>query len=137
MRIFSEKIKYGIAAIFELAKNRHKGYIQIKEISKAQNIPQNYLEQLLIILKKSGLISSMRGAQGGYKLEKNPAEIKIIDIIEILEGPLNLFGSNFSSEIFKYFWDDIEKKIKDLFEISIEDLIKKEEILKDALFFQI
>ena len=70
MKIFSDKINYGLSAIFELAKNKHKGLIQIKDIATAQGIPQNYLEQFLTDLKKAGLVESVRGSQGGYRLKK-------------------------------------------------------------------
>jgi Rrf2 family cysteine metabolism transcriptional repressor len=137
MKIFSDKVKYGFLAIFELAKNSYKGLIQIKEIAAAQNIPQNYLEQLLVQLKTAGIVESMRGAQGGYKLKKSAAEIRVIDIIEVLDGPLTIINYSKSTEIFKALWKEIEKKFKELLEITIEDLVKKEDLINERLFFQI
>ena len=82
MKIFTEKVRYAIASLYELAKVYSQNLvIQKKDISKSQNIPENFLEQLLLILKRHGLIESIRGAKGGYKLKKPPEEISIFDII--------------------------------------------------------
>ncbi|MFW9872793.1 MAG: RrF2 family transcriptional regulator [Candidatus Thorarchaeota archaeon] len=79
------KVKYGLAALFELAKNYNMGYTQIKDIALAQIIPQNYLEQIIFTLKKARLVESLRRTQGGYKLRRSASLIKVIDIIEILD----------------------------------------------------
>ena len=137
MKVFTEKIKYGLSALFELAKNNFKGYIQIKEIATAQNIPQNYLEQLLINLKRAGLVDSMRGAQGGYKLKKTAREIKVIHLIEALESPITIVDYSKNPEVLQSFWKTIEYKFKDLFNITLEELVKKEDILRKRINYQI
>ncbi len=137
MKIFSEKINYSLSALFELAKNHHQGYIQISEIAKAQNIPQNYLEQLLLNLKRAGLVESMRGAQGGYKLRKNPNLIKIFDIIHAFENPINMVDYTNNSEILKAFWKKIEIDFELLFQTTLEDLVNAENKLDKRIFFQI
>ncbi|MBY8981918.1 MAG: Rrf2 family transcriptional regulator, partial [Candidatus Lokiarchaeota archaeon] len=104
MKIFSEKVNYSLLALFELARNQHKGYIQIKEIAESQKIPQSYLEQLLIILKKAELVESLRGAQGGYKLKISANEIKIIDLIEILEGPIKIIDYDKITNTLQFYW---------------------------------
>ena len=86
----SVKSKYGLAAVIELAQKQEKGPIQIKAISGNRNIPQNYLEQVLVELKKGGLVRSFRGINGGYKLQKDPKSISVKDVLTILEGPCKL-----------------------------------------------
>ena len=137
MRVFSEKVNYGLSAIFELAKSYYKGYIQIKEIANAQRIPQNYLEQLLINLKRAGLVESMRGAQGGYKLKKSASEIKIIEVIEALEGSITILDFSNNSEVLQSYWQKIEDKFKELFNNTLEDLVNEEDLLKKRLSYQI
>ena len=137
MKVFTEKIKYGLAALFELAKNDFKGYIQIKEIATAQNIPQNYLEQLLISLKRAGLVDSMRGAQGGYKLKRLAREIKVLNLIEALESPITIVDYSKNPEVLQSFWKTIEYKFKDLFNITLEELVKEEDILRKKIDYQI
>jgi Rrf2 family protein len=137
MKIFSKKVKYGLAALFELAKNYNIGFIQTKYIAVTQNIPQNYLEQLLSILKKAGLVESMRGSQGGYKLNKPANQIKIIDIIEVLDGPLIISETSRSNETLNIYWNQVEAQFKNLLNDTLEELVKEEDILNKRLFFQI
>ncbi|MBY9006371.1 MAG: Rrf2 family transcriptional regulator [Candidatus Lokiarchaeota archaeon] len=137
MKIFSDKINYGILALFELGKNYHKSHIQIKEISKEQNIPKSYLEQLLVLLKKSELVESIRGAQGGYKLKRPPNQIQIIDIIEALESPLLMVDYSKNSEVLQIYWKKKEIEFKSLFNTTIEELINEENILKKRIFYDI
>ncbi|SHH39929.1 transcriptional regulator, BadM/Rrf2 family [Clostridium collagenovorans DSM 3089] len=86
----STKGRYGVKAMVELAINYGKDPVSIKSISERQNISESYLEQLFSTLRKVGLIKSIRGAQGGYVLNKEPAEITIYDVIEVLEGPIEI-----------------------------------------------
>ena len=137
MKIFSKKVKYGLAALFELARNSHLGFIQIKDIASTQKIPQNYLEQLLSLLKKAGLVESKRGSQGGYKLNKPADQIKIIDVIEVLDGPLILSETSRSNEILSIYWNQVETQFKNLFNDTIEKLVIEETKLNNRLSFQI
>ena len=137
MKIFSKKVKYGLAALFELAKNYNMGYIQIKDIASAQKIPQSYLEQLLSILKKTNLVISLRGSQGGYKLNRPVSQIKIIDIIEALDGPLIISDSTKSSEVLNIYWKKIEDQFKEILNDSLEKLLIEEDQLIKRLFYQI
>ena len=137
MKIFSKKVRYGLAALFELAKNYNMGFIQIKDIASAQNIPQNYLEQLLSILKKAGLVESMRGSHGGYKLNKPADKIKIIDIIEALDGPLIISETSRSNDILNIYWNQIETQFTNLFNDTLEKLVNEETKLNERLHFQI
>ena len=137
MRVFSEKVNYGLSAIFELAKSYNKGYIQIKQIATSQNIPKNYLEQLLIDLKRAGLVESMRGSQGGYRLKRMASDIKIIDLIDALERPIEIVDYSKNSVVLQDFWKNIEKKFKGLFNDSLEKLIKDENQLNKRFTYQI
>ncbi|WP_291579133.1 RrF2 family transcriptional regulator [Clostridium sp. UBA6640] len=86
----STKGRYGVKAMVELAIHYGKEPVSIKTISERQNISEYYLEQLFSTLRKSGLIKSIRGAMGGYVLGKAPDEIRIYDILEVLEGPIEI-----------------------------------------------
>jgi Rrf2 family protein len=74
--------------MFDLAQNYGSGPISLKTVAERQNLSDHYLEQLIAMLKKSGLVKSMRGAQGGYVLAREPSEIKVGDVIRALEGPI-------------------------------------------------
>jgi Rrf2 family transcriptional regulator, cysteine metabolism repressor len=86
----STKGKYGVRAVFEIARHYGKGPITIKEIAERQGISFSYLEQILHKLGKSGMIESVRGPAGGYLLARKPAELTIGDIVRTLEGPIAL-----------------------------------------------
>lgn len=79
---------YGLKAMFDLALHYGSEPIPLKSVAKRQNISDNYLEQLISVLRKAGLVKSVRGAQGGYMLARHPEEITVGEIIRVLEGPI-------------------------------------------------
>lgn len=64
--------------------------LMVKEIAEQQNLPPTYLEQLMVLLRKAELVGATRGAHGGYVLARPASDITLAEIIEVLEGPLNL-----------------------------------------------
>jgi Rrf2 family cysteine metabolism transcriptional repressor len=86
--IMSTKGRYGLKIMFELAKKYSKGTVSLKDIAKEQELSETYSEQLISHLRKAGLVNSIRGAQGGYELSRQPSEISVGEIIRTLEGPL-------------------------------------------------
>ncbi len=84
----STKGRYGVKAMFDLAEHFGDGPVALKGIAERQGISEHYLEQLMAVLRKAGLVKSIRGAQGGYVLAREPANITVGDIIRVLEGPL-------------------------------------------------
>jgi len=79
---------YGLKAMFYLATRYGAGPIPLKNVAEMQNISEHYLEQLIAILRKAQLVKSVRGAQGGYILARSPEEIRVGEIIRVLEGPI-------------------------------------------------
>ncbi|SKA75890.1 transcriptional regulator, BadM/Rrf2 family [Clostridium sp. USBA 49] len=86
----STKGRYGVKAMVDLAIHYGGEPVSIKSISERQKISEYYLEQLFSSLRKANLIKSVRGAQGGYVLNKAPKDITIYDIMEVLEGPIEI-----------------------------------------------
>lgn len=84
----STKGRYGVAAMYDLAMHSGQGPIALKSVAMRQGISEHYLEQLMGTLRKAGYVKSVRGAQGGYTLTKDPAAISVGDIIRIMEGPI-------------------------------------------------
>jgi Rrf2 family transcriptional regulator, cysteine metabolism repressor len=85
----STKGRYGVRAMFDLAMHNAEGAIALKSVAQREHISEKYLEHLFASLKKAGLIHSVRGAQGGYRLAKSPEDITLGDIIRVLEGPVS------------------------------------------------
>jgi Rrf2 family transcriptional regulator, cysteine metabolism repressor len=84
----STRGEYGIRAVLDIALHSKEGPVTLKSISGRQEISEPYLEQLVGGLRKAGLVTSTRGAQGGYVLAREPSQIKIGDLIRVLEGPI-------------------------------------------------
>ncbi len=84
----STKGRYGVAAMYDLALHYGQGPISLKSVAERQGISEHYLEQLMGTLRKSGYVKSVRGAQGGYTLTRDPSQITVGDIIKIMEGPI-------------------------------------------------
>ena len=79
---------YGLKAMFDMAQHYGADPIPLKMVAERQSISEHYLEQLIAALRKSGLVKSVRGAQGGYKLARPPGEIQVGEIIRVLEGTI-------------------------------------------------
>jgi len=87
---FSSRAIYGMRAMLALARLHGHGSTFLKDIAEAEGLPGTYLEQLMVPLRKGGLVQAVRGAKGGYTLAHPPAEISVLAILEALEGPLVL-----------------------------------------------
>lgn len=120
MAIISTKGSYGLTAMLILAKESKK-LLQIKDIAAQGEIPQNYLEQILVLLKKAGLVESIRGANGGYKLAKDKNLITVYEVLDSLECCLSQVD-NKNSTLLEPFWDDVQEKIKGIFLLNIKEL---------------
>ncbi|HEX2909256.1 MAG TPA: Rrf2 family transcriptional regulator [Chloroflexia bacterium] len=85
----SSKGEYGLRALFDLAQHFEQNPRRSREIAEAQGLQEDYLNQLLITLRKAGLINSLRGPQGGHVLARPPHQITLYEIIRELEGDIS------------------------------------------------
>lgn len=83
---FSMKTEYGVRAVVELAANAGRGAMQSGEIARRQRIPGPFLDQVLMTLRRAGLIDSVRGPHGGHRLARSPDDIRLDEVIACLEG---------------------------------------------------
>lgn len=88
--MMSKKCKYAIKALIALAEHYEQGNLFTADISKAQNIPKKFLEQILLELKHAGYLGSKQGYGGGYYMKKNPTEITVADIYRLFDGNIAL-----------------------------------------------
>lgn len=86
----SMRSDYGARAMIELARRYGEGPVQSADIAARQGIPEAYLEQLLTVLRKAGLLRSTRGPHGGHELARQPTQITFGEVVRTLEGPLTL-----------------------------------------------
>ena len=85
---FSTRGEYGVRLMVELARHHGDGPVSLSEMADHEALPRPYLEQLVVSLRGHGLVTSTRGARGGYQLARDPADIRMSQVIEALEGPI-------------------------------------------------
>jgi len=88
--ILSKKTRYAIVALTRLARDYGKGPMQIREIAEIEKIPQSFLENILLDLKKNGILGSNLGKSGGYYLLKKPEEVTLAEVVRLFEGTISL-----------------------------------------------
>ncbi len=86
----SSRGRYGIKAVFELARHYGRAPVPLAAVARAQGVPEPYLEQLMPALKRAGVVQAARGAQGGYRLSRPPGAVTVGDVVRALEGPIHL-----------------------------------------------
>ena len=87
----STRGRYGLRAMVDIAANAREGKcVSLSCVAKRQDISESYLEQLVLPLRRAGLLKSIRGAQGGYETAKDPKDITVGDILRAIEGPMSL-----------------------------------------------
>ncbi len=118
---------YAILAIFELALHPATTRVQARELAGRQDIPLRFLEQILNQLKKAGMVESVRGAAGGYKLACPAREISLARILEAVEGDVTLLDSRVKPSCVLYkVWQEIEQEfVAKLRSITVEDLVRR------------
>jgi Rrf2 family protein len=86
--MLSKKSQYAFKALAYLTEKFNKGPVLISEISAKKNVPLKFLENILLELKKAGILESKKGKGGGYFLKKDPADIKVVTIVRLVNGPV-------------------------------------------------
>ena len=127
----STKGRYGVKAMVDLAIHYGNSPVSIKTISERQSISEYYLEQLFSPLRKAGLIKSIRGAQGGYVLNREPKDITVADVMNVLEGPVEIAecieGTECDNVDFcatRLLWEKIKNSIDEVMEnITLQDIV--------------
>ena len=129
----STKGKYGLRAMIDLAQYSEQEAVSISSIAQRQKISESYLEQLVAKLKKAGLVVSIRGAAGGYRLARPAADISVGDVLRALEGDVRAVICTAQTEegcegeelcVTKYVWQRINESIeKTVDEMMIDQLV--------------
>ena len=88
----SQKGLYALQAMMMLTRRYTQGAIRIRDIAYEENLPEKFLELILLELKNARIVESVRGAKGGYRLRRAPSEIRLSEIIRLIDGPLAPFG---------------------------------------------
>ena len=137
----STKGRYGLRALIDLALYSEEEAVSLQRIAGRQNISVSYLEQLVRKLKKEGLVTSVRGAQGGYKLAKPAQEISVGEVLRALEGSINAVscgeGENVHCQgedlcVTRYVWQRINASIQETVDsIMLDQLVEESRRVRD------
>lgn len=136
----STKGRYGLRALIDLALYSENETVSIQSIARRQNSSDSYLEQLMRKLRSAGLIVSVRGAQGGYKLARPANEISVGDVLRALEGSLEAVtcgGEDNSCQgadlcVTKFVWERINSSIRDTVDsIKLSQLVEESRLMRE------
>jgi Rrf2 family protein len=135
----SQKSRYALRAIFELAKRDSSinSPLKIGEIARSQAIPPRFLEVILSQLKQAGFVDSRRGNEGGYYLVASPDKITVGDVLNFIQGPVEPAGCISNNEIdncplkedcvFQPLWEQVKKAVSEIYEnTTFEDLVEQD-----------
>ena len=130
----STKGRYGLRALIDLELYSDQEAVSIQSISTRQHISDSYLEQLMRKLKKEGLVCSIRGAQGGYRLARPAEKISVGDVLRALEGSIEAVSCGEGNEhcqgedlcVARYVWQEINKSIQETVDsIMLSQLVEE------------
>ncbi len=135
MMKLSTRARYGTRVLLDLALRRGEGPVQLKDIARDQQVSVMYLEHLIRPLMAAGIVKSMRGARGGIWLVKPPQEIRLSEVIGLLEGSTAPVGCldapstcpRASSCVTRDIWAEMKKAVDDVLEsTTLQDLVERQ-----------
>ena len=88
MLSITTKSPYALRALAELARSGGDGPVPIGELARRRDVPVQFLEQLFAVLRRAGILRSQRGVKGGYSFARPPSEVTVLELVELLDGPL-------------------------------------------------
>lgn len=130
MRV-SAKADYALRALIEMATRTDGKPVSAEELGRLQDIPSNFLQAILADLRRAGIVMALRGQSGGWRLQRDPAEVSVADVIRAVDGPLvSVYGLrpeavtyNQKADVLQKVWIAARHALRDVFEhVSIADL---------------
>jgi Rrf2 family transcriptional regulator, cysteine metabolism repressor len=119
MLSITSKSPYAVQALAELGRSSGSEPVPIGELARRREMPVQFLEQLFAVLRRAGVVSSQRGVKGGYRFARDPAQVTVLEIVELLDGPLGRDANG-------VFADAAAAARRVLAETTIADVIERE-----------
>jgi Rrf2 family cysteine metabolism transcriptional repressor len=126
----TSKSPYAVLALAELGRSAGTGPVPIGELARKRDVPVQFLEQLFAVLRRAGIINSQRGVKGGYRFAREPATVTVLEVVELLDGPLGRDASG-------VFADASEAARTVLAGTTIADVIEREALDAGASMYHI
>jgi len=124
----SSKGVYGVMAMVDLAVHHNAGPVKIRTIAERQDLPKKYLEQVLLDLKRGGLVGSSRGKNGGYFLDRDPEGITLLEILDVLEEHVCLVEEDPQHpEYLRTFWTEQTDRLRAQLKVPLSELVERKE----------
>jgi Rrf2 family protein len=147
----SSKTEYAILALLELGQRYGKGFVLSRDIASTRDIPESFIERILLTLRNGGVLVSVRGAKGGHYLAKDPSKVSVREVIEMFEGslaPIDCVNERISSIsascsvegscVLKDLWQKMyDAMLASIENITIKDLITQEGTQKEGAMYYI
>jgi Rrf2 family protein len=133
----STKGRYGMRAMLDLAQHYDDGLVMVKDVARRQEVSERYLEHLFLSLKTAGLVKSVRGAHGGFALAKAPDKIKLMEIMNVSEGPLALVDCVVDASVcprsslcaIRDLWRELQSVMGEVLgSLTLRDLIERQRV---------
>ena len=130
----STKGRYGLRTLMDISDHQSKGPVNLNDIAERQGISAKYLWQIVNLLKTAGFVRGTRGPKGGYILIRDPADITMLDVIQILEGPISLvecvddadFCERMENCVAHSVWTDVSQVIRGaLQKITLAEILRR------------
>lgn len=136
----SKKAEYALRALVAMSRSSVGTVFSIQTLASEEGIPLKFLEQILLVLRKGGILHSRRGAGGGYQLARPASRISVGEVLELIDGPLQLLpaadGNSVSpglTSAFRELTEDIQQKLSAL---TLADILQREQA-RGAVSFEI
>ncbi len=127
----SAKTEYACIAILELAAHfRSKDPVRVRDLAEAHDIPARFLVQILLQMKAAGLVTSTRGSAGGYQLIRDPEQIRLAEVMAVIEGPVTAPPMNVSADtpitrvLHSTWWEAVDAQQQVLSAVTFADLLE-------------
>lgn len=140
----STRARYGTRALLDIARHQGKKPVQLKDIASRQNISLHYLEHIITPLVSAGIVRSTRGARGGLQLIRQPGELKLSEVVKLLEGtitPVECVSNPKSCSrsdlcVTRQVWSEMKKAIDEtLNSITLQDMLERQKKIEKAVHY--
>lgn len=131
------KAGYGVDAVLYLARRYGDGLVQLKSIAERHDIPAPYLVQIFNQLTRAGLVLAFRGKQGGYSLARDPRQTSFLDVLEALEGPIEIGQGRPDGDAVRDVYGRVESAAKEVLDVPLSEILARQDQKVGALVFHI
>lgn len=140
MMRMSSQVEYGLRAMLDIATHGNENPVQARDIHQRQQIDEHFISQILLMLRRAGLIESLRGRQGGHRLARSPEQITLLEIIEAVEGcddsherPLN--NAVVDASVVRDMWQTAREQARQmLVNVTLADLRDRRNLLNASSY---